>query len=187
MLSPYKNGNFLISNIFRLEYSCIFRQTQIQSLKKLSYLLVIAMLASCGNQNINIDSEKESIIKCWNDWEAKGKAGDPAYYWSDDVIIMGQGQPTIKGKAAFNKLFSEMQKMPGFKMVWDKKPSILEISKDGQMAYLLARNELTITDSTGKINSFFNQALQIWKKDQEGNWKTSVSVMYPDIPPAMPH
>jgi len=73
-----------------------------------------------------------------------------------------------------------MQKMKGFKMTWDKKPSILEVSKDGQMAYLIARNELTITDSTGKVNSGFNQALQIWKKDKEGKWKASVSIMYPE-------
>jgi len=79
-------------------------------------------------------------------------------------------------------MFSGMQKMKGFKMTWDKKPSILEVSKDGQMAYLIARNELTITDSTGKVNSGFNQALQIWKKDKEGKWKASVSIMYPETP-----
>lgn len=151
-------------------------------MKKLLSLLLLALFASCEQKSLNLEDEKESIIKCWNDWEEKGKAGDPAYYWADDAIIMGQGHPTMKGKAEFNKMFSGMQKMKGFKMTWDKEPSILEVSKDGHMAYLMARNELTITDSTGKVNSGFNQVLQIWKKDKEGKWKASVAIMYPETP-----
>jgi ketosteroid isomerase-like protein len=73
-------------------------------------------------------------------------------------------------------MFSNMQKMPGFKMVWDREPSVLEISKDGQMAYLLARNELTITYLTGSVHSGFSQAMQVWKKDKDGNWKAAVSL-----------
>ena len=105
-------------------------------IKKLLSLLLFSFLASCGQKSVNLQYEKESIIKNWKDWEEKGKAGDPAYYWSDDVVIMGQGQPTIKGKAEFNKMFSGIQKLPGFKMTWHKDPSILEVSKDGQMAFL---------------------------------------------------
>jgi len=68
-------------------------------MKKLLSLLLLALFASCGQQSVNLEDENESIIKSWNDWEEKGKTGDPAYYWADDVVIMGQGQPTIKGKA----------------------------------------------------------------------------------------
>ncbi len=75
-----------------------------------------------------------------------------------------------------------MQKIPGFNMTWDKQPSVIEISKDGQMAYLFAKNKVLMTDSTGTVRSGFNQALQVWKKDKEGNWKAAVSVMYPDGP-----
>ena len=150
-------------------------------MKKLLSILLLIFLASCEQKSINLEDDKKAIITSWNDWEEKGKAGDPAFYWSDDVVIMGQGQPTIKGKAEFNKLFSGM-KDKGIKMTWDKEPSILEISKDGQMAYLLASNELTITDSTGKANKVSNQALQIWKKDNEGKWKASLSIMYPETP-----
>ena len=53
---------------------------------------------------------------------------------------------------------------------------------DGQMAYLFAKNKVTMTDSAGTVRSGFNQALQVWKKDKEGNWKAAVSVIYPDEP-----
>jgi ketosteroid isomerase-like protein len=151
-------------------------------MKQLLTLLLLTMLISCGQRSVNLEDAKKNILFCWNDWEAKAKAGDPSYYWSDDVIIMGQGLPAMHGKQEFKSMFTNMQKMPGFKMVWDKEPSVLEISKDGQMAYLLARNEITITDSTGMAHSGFNQAMQVWKKDKDGNWKATVSVMYPEKP-----
>jgi len=38
------------------------------------------------------------------------------YYWADDVVIMGPGAPTIKGKKEFLKMFSNMQNIPCFNM-----------------------------------------------------------------------
>ncbi len=93
---------------------------------------------------------------------------------------MGPGGPTIKGKEEFVKMFAGMQNNPGFNLIWDKEPSVIEISKDGQMAYLLAKNKVTMTDSTGAVQSGFNQALQVWKKDNEGKWKAAIGVMYPE-------
>ena len=72
-----------------------------------------------------------------------------------------------------------MQKMPGFKMTWDERPTDIQISPDGQMAYLFAKNELVRSDSGGKEIKVVNQAVQIWKKNEEGEWKVAVVVMYP--------
>ena len=151
-------------------------------MKSLLILFIIGLFVSCAQQKPNLENEKQTIIKNWSDWEAKAEAGDPAYYWTDDAVIMGPGTPTIKGKEAFLKMFSAMTKNPGFKMTWDKEPSEIEVSADGQMAYLFAKNKVTITDSTGAVKSGTNQALQVWKKDKEGNWKAAVSVMYPEEP-----
>lgn len=72
---------------------------------------------------------------------------------------MGQGTPTIKGKEAFLKMFLPLTKNPGFKMTWDKEPSEIDVSADGQMAYLFAKNQVTITDSTGAVKNGTNQVL----------------------------
>jgi ketosteroid isomerase-like protein len=151
-------------------------------MKPLLILFVIGLLVSCAQQKSNLENEKQAIIKDWSDWGKKAEAGDPGYYWTNDVVLMGPGGPTIKGKEEFLKMFTAMTKNPGFKMSWDKEPSEIEVSEDGQMAYLFAKNQVTITDSTGAVKSGTNQALQIWKKDKEGNWKAAVSVMYPDEP-----
>jgi ketosteroid isomerase-like protein len=143
-------------------------------------IAILGLLAGCGQQDINLENERQNIIKCWTDWEVKAESGDPAYYWTDDVVIMGPNGPIIKGKDEFLKMYSAMNSNPGFKLSWAKEPSTIEISKDGQMAYLFAKNTVTMTDSTGNTINGTNQAIQIWRKDKEGNWKAAVSVMYPE-------
>lgn len=143
-------------------------------------LVSLIVLTGCGKPALDMEKEKQSIIKCWSDWENKSKAGDPAYYWSDDVVIMGPGRPTIKGKEEFMKVFEMMVSSPGFSMTWDPEPSEIQISADAQMAYLFAKNKVTMTDPTGAVMTGFNQALQVWKKDKNGNWRAAVSVMYPE-------
>ncbi|RFS26913.1 hypothetical protein DVR12_03765 [Chitinophaga silvatica] len=147
-------------------------------MKFLTSLSLIILLLACKQQNLNI--EKENIIKCWNNWEKKSAAGDPNFYWTDDVVIMGSEIPTVKGKEAFSKMLMDLQKIPGFSITWDPAPTAIEISKEGQMAYLFSKNTVSMADSTGKIQSHKNQIIQIWKKNENGDWKAAVSIMYPD-------
>jgi ketosteroid isomerase-like protein len=149
-------------------------------MKQFLLVIFVALFVACGYSQVNPEAEKQNILKCWNDWGEKAKSGDPGYYWTDDVVLMGSEGPTIKGKEEFMKLFSSMVQNPGFSMIWDKEPSVIEVSRDGQMAYLFAKNKVTFVDSTGTSRSGINQGVQIWKKDNEGNWKAAVSVMYPE-------
>lgn len=159
-------------------------------MKQFLPILLLLLVCGCGNRSghpkghIDLEAEEESILKTWDDWPAKVQSGNldsASFYWADDAMIMAQGQPTMKGKDQIKQLMKFMQKMPGFKMTWDERPTDIQISPDGQMAYLFAKNELTRADSAGKEIKVVNQALQIWKKDKDGNWKVAVVVMYPKI------
>jgi ketosteroid isomerase-like protein len=77
-------------------------------------------------------------------------------------------------------MIKEFFKMPGFKMTWDPVPAIIFISSTGDMAYLIANNEMSMTDSTGKIKTIRNKTFQVWKKDTGNHWKAAASVMYPE-------
>lgn len=118
-------------------------------------------------------------MESWMDWPKKVEAGDPGFYWAEDAVILGQGQLTVKGKENAEFVVASLQKIPGFSMRWDERPTSIEISKDGEMAYLLAKNEINMPDSSGAIVKQINQALQVWKKDGAGNWKAAVVIMYP--------
>jgi ketosteroid isomerase-like protein len=153
----------------------------------LSFLLLLS-LCGCGNKynysngDVDLEAEEELILKTWKDWPEKVKSGNldsASFYWADDAMLMAQGQPTMKGKDQIKQLMKFMQKIPGFKMTWDERPTDIQISPDGQMAYLFAKNELVRSDEAGKEIKVVNQAVQIWKKNDEGKWKVAVVVMYP--------
>jgi ketosteroid isomerase-like protein len=157
-------------------------------MKQFLPILLMLFLFGCGHKSshpkghVDLEAEEESILRTWDDWPERIQSTNldsATVYWADDAMIMAQGQPTMKGKDQIKQLMKFMQKMPGFKMTWDERPTDIQISPDGQMAYLFAKNELTRSDSAGKEIKVVNQALQIWKKDKEGKWKVAVVVMYP--------
>ena len=157
-------------------------------MKPLLTILLMILLYGCGSPSnisrvhIDLEAEEEAILRTWKDWPEKVKSDNvdtAALYWADDATLMAQGQPTMKGKDQIKQLMKFMQKVPGFKMTWDQQPTDIQISPDGQMAYLFAKNELIRADSAGKEIKVVNQALQIWKKDEDGNWKVAVVMMYP--------
>jgi ketosteroid isomerase-like protein len=149
------------------------------------YLLTFSLLvffAGCGQQEPNLKDEEQKIIKCWQDWPMKAKTGKPeleAYYFADSAIFMGQEVPLIKGKPELIKFFSVSPKFPALKVNWGEKPNIIGFSRDGDMAYSLDRQELSITDSAGTVQTKVNQAIHVWKKDRKGNWKVDFLMTYP--------
>jgi ketosteroid isomerase-like protein len=152
-------------------------------MKNLLSLLVLTLFLFASSKGQSHKSEEENIIRCWRDWPKKDKTGNLdsiGYYWAEDAIAMGQGQPTLKGKEAIMKVIGRLHQNPNVKIKWDDTPSGMDFSKDGQMAYLFAKNTISITDSTGTIRSQTHQAIEIWKKDKKGNWKAAVVFMYPE-------
>ena len=154
------------------------------------FLTILLLLSVCGcvkqtnhsHGDVDLEAEEEKILKIWMDWPERMKSGNldsASLYWADDATLMAQAQPTMKGKDQIKQLMGFMQKLPGFKMTWDERPSDIQISPDGQMAYLFAKNELIRADPAGKEIKVVNQAVQIWKKDEHGKWKVAVVVMYP--------
>lgn len=102
-------------------------------------LFIIIVTTSCSDSKTDVEQEKQGIIESWRDWPKKENAGDPGYYWAEDAMIMSQGQPILKGKAEIEKMIAGLNKIPGFKMEWDERPTSIEVSADGQMAFLIAK------------------------------------------------
>jgi ketosteroid isomerase-like protein len=48
------------------------------------------------------------------------------------------------------------------------------------MAYSLDTLELSIPDSTGKVQTLMNRGLHLWKKDDQGNWRVTLMMVYPE-------
>ncbi len=151
---------------------------------KIWTLLLFIALVSCNNKKVDIKSDEEKIRYNLEDWQKIGATGDVdkiMTYWSDDAILMIPGLPTINGKDAIRKMI-EGSKGSAPKMTWDS-PSSINVSQSGDLAYVMTKNHITMTDSTGHSMTQDNKALLIWKKQTDNSWKESV-VIFNAEPPA---
>ena len=68
-------------------------------------------------------------------------------------------------------------KTPGFQISWE--PESAEISKSGDLGYLIEHDDMTMNDSTGKPITQHYNSVTVWKKQADGSWKNVVDVMSP--------
>ena len=74
-------------------------------------------------------------------------------------------------------MVEESFKIPGFKISWE--PVSVEVSDNVDMAYLIENSQISYPDSTGKVNTYNNKVVTIWRKQTDGSWKNVVDIATP--------
>ncbi len=146
---------------------------------------LMLLLARCSQPRVNLNEEKDKITFAWTDWSKKALSGKPdslAYDYADDALIIGTDPELIKGKAEAVKIYANAPSNFELTIKWDDeaKPNIIQFSNDGSMAYSLDGNAIPIPDPTGNIHMKHNKVLHLWKKDNNGNWRVSLLMVYPE-------
>jgi uncharacterized protein (TIGR02246 family) len=119
-------------------------------------------------------------LQNWPKISATGEKDKFLYYFTDDAVIMGPGQPAIKGKEAIWQMMEGSKNIPGFKLEWDIEPSSVYVSKGGDMAYVTLNNRLTMNDASGTPVSKTNKAVLIWRKQPDNSWKEALVIFNED-------
>jgi ketosteroid isomerase-like protein len=147
------------------------------TMKLIIPLFIFTVLTSCGGHKVDIKTEGERLMQISKEW-SKSAGTDSLEktlsYWADDATVMSPGQPPIKGKYAIREMIKGTSKIPGFKISWE--PLSVSVSEDGDMAYLIEQNEITVNDSLGKPISELNKGVTIWRKEADGSWKNIVDI-----------
>lgn len=149
------------------------------------FLLFLSLITtiSCEEKKVEtpkIDTAKEAVrlMQVSRDWSAAATSRDiekTLEYWADDAVVISCGEETLKGKAAIRQMVEGSMNDPNFSISWE--PIRAEISKSGDMGYLLENSKITMTDSTGAANEMNFDTVTIWKKQDDGSWKNVVDVM----------
>ncbi len=120
------------------------------------------------------------VLDDWSKKAATGNLDSMMYYWADDALILDHGK-NVNGKPAIRQMIEGSMNVPCFRIVWDDKPPIkLEVAESSDIAYMILQNTMSIPDSSGKISTIRNTALETWKKDKYGIWKCAIVMMEPD-------
>ena len=150
-------------------------------MSRITELLLILTIVSCNQKKVDTKSEGEKLMKLskeWSDVAAKGDVEKTVSYWADNAIVMSAGEPTRTGISAMRQMVEESFKIPGFSISWQ--PQSVEVSDNGDMAYMIENAQVSFTDSTGKAVTINNKAVSIWRKQADGSWKNAVDISTAD-------
>ncbi|MEO5647961.1 MAG: DUF4440 domain-containing protein [Chitinophagaceae bacterium] len=144
--------------------------------------LIFSAMVSCNQQQVDTKSEGEKLMQTSRDWSkavATRDANKILSYWTDDAVVMSADAPVVKGKEGIRSMVEGSFKNPGFQISWE--PERAEISKSGDLGYLMENTKISTKDSLGTAKVQYFNAVTIWKKAADGSWKCVVDVLSPEI------
>jgi len=150
-------------------------------MKRFATILIVLAAVSCNQTKVDKEVEGEKLMqssKAWSQSIATKDIDKMVSYWADDALVIQEGRAPVKGKQAIRQMVEESFKIPGFSISWQ--PQSVEVSDNGDMAYLIENAQVSFTDSTGKAITIYNKAVTIWRKQADGSWKNVVDISTAD-------
>jgi ketosteroid isomerase-like protein len=120
---------------------------------------------------MDLESERRRLLERDAQWAAISAQGRDVErilsFWTDDARVYPPGMPPVSGKAALRIYVQGALAIPGFHITWAS--SEADLSPDGQMAYLLGINEVTMPAPGGQAVTSRGRALTVWRRDRMAN------------------
>jgi len=150
-------------------------------MRKYIILYVCTAFLGCDQTTTDTKAEGEKLMQVSREWSKAAASRDvekTLSYWADDAVMYSMDQAPLHGKEAIRGMVEGSYKIPGFEISWE--PESADISKSGDMGYLLERTKLIVNDSLGKPVTQYYRGITIWKKQADGSWKNVVDVLSAD-------
>jgi ketosteroid isomerase-like protein len=124
------------------------------------------------------DAEKVRLLRCDAEWALAASEGRDVErilsFWTDAAVVLPPGLPAIIGKAALRQYVESSLQVPGFRITWATDEAVL--SPDGQFAYLVGNNAVTMNGPTGAPVTTKGRAVTIWQRGTDGEWRCAVDI-----------
>ena len=135
-------------------------------------------VVSCATPAFDPASESQKLLRRDAEWADLASAGKDVErivsYWSDDAIVIPQGQPIVEGKAAIRAFVQSSLQIPGFKIHWVSEGPVF--SPDGKLAYMRGRNTMTVPGANGALVTLVGRGITIWRLEPDGQWRCVVDI-----------
>ena len=157
-----------------------------QFMRGLSTFLSLLVVA-CGQRPFDATAEAQRLLQRDAEWATTASAGKDVEktvsYWTDDALIVPQGQPIVEGKAAIRGFVINCFQTPGFSIHWkSEKPTF---SPDGKLAYMRSTSTTTVPGPNGTAITLPGRGITVWRLEPDGRWRCVVDI-WNDPPPASP-
>lgn len=148
----------------------------------------LLLVAGCSSPRFDSAEESKKLLKRDAEWAEVALAGKDidqiVSYWSEDAVVIPQGQPAVEGKAAIRAFVTASLQTPGFKIHW--RSETVAFSPDGKLAYMRGTNEMTVPGPNGALLTLPGRGVTVWRLEPDGQWRCVVDI-WNDPPVATAH
>jgi ketosteroid isomerase-like protein len=145
-------------------------------------LLVFTGALSLGFAQIGMQSADENEIRkadtAWSHAAENKDLDKFVSFYADDASAFPFNAPIANGKEQIRQLWSQLMSKPGFGLSF--KPTKIEVSKSGDMAYETGTFELKLNDPQGNAMSIPGKYVVAWKKQPNHEWKAVADIFNTD-------
>jgi ketosteroid isomerase-like protein len=127
---------------------------------------------------MDLERERKRLLERDAEWAAQSSKGQDVErilsFWTDDARVYAPGLPVFSGKAELRRYVAGALAIPGFHITWST--SEASLSPDGQLAYLLSTNTVTIAGPEGQPVTTRGRAVTVWRRESDGQWRCAVDI-----------
>jgi len=127
---------------------------------------------------MDLERERKRLLERDAEWAALSSSGRDIdrilSFWTDDARVFPPGLPAFSGIAALRSYVEGALATPGFHITWTT--SEASLSPDGQLAYLLSTNAVTVAGPEGQPVTTRGRAVTVWRRGPDGNWRCAVDI-----------
>jgi uncharacterized protein (TIGR02246 family) len=145
------------------------------------YVLPALLCLSCNNkqkEQHDFDQLNVTIAQldnAWNNLDVEKIVG----LFAEDGTLLNDQSEMLRGRDAIRKSF-EMSKPEKLEFKRDK----VEVKMDGNFAYEIVNQVVTIKNKDEESKTFLNKYIHIWKKQNDGSWRVLIDMNNMRTPPS---
>lgn len=144
-------------------------------------LLIFSILFTSCVEKDDVMTEKERLLETDRQFAAmsieKGAAEAFYHFLAEDAMGLNGPHPVI-GR---DKLYAEMKDGSPYTLAWE--PQRAEVSKSADMGWSWGTYVLTRLDEAGEEQKSYGKYLNVWERQEDGEWKVVVDVGTPSPAP----
>jgi ketosteroid isomerase-like protein len=146
------------------------------------------LVAGCKDAPPPVDTREvdEHLIRDldaqWSQAAGMNKLDEVVSYYSVDASLLAPNEPMATGETEIRKVWQGLLG-PGVSVSW--LPTKVEVSRSGDMAYLVGTYRLEIENPGGKTITDHGKILEVWKKTITDGWKAVADTYNSDMPLAV--
>jgi len=152
------------------------------SLRLSVVLAVVTGAVSLGLAQTSRQSADENEIRnadtAWSHAAEDKDVDKFVSFYADDAAALPFNAPVANGKDQIRQLWSQLMSKPGFGLSF--KPTKIEVSKSGDIAYEIGTFELKLNDPQGNATSIPGKYVVAWKKQPNREWKAVADIINTD-------